>query len=59
MRMKAANIPLDESGRLLALHRLGLLDTPPTESLDRITRVAARTLDVPILLVSLVDSDRQ
>jgi diguanylate cyclase (GGDEF)-like protein/PAS domain S-box-containing protein len=43
----------------LALHRLGLLDTPPTDSLDRITRVAARALDVPILLVSLVDSDRQ
>ena len=57
--MKTANIPLDESERLLALHRLGLLDTPPTESLDRITRVAARTLDVPILLVSLLDSDRQ
>jgi GAF domain-containing protein len=57
--MKVAGIPLDESERLLALHRLGLLDTPPTDSLDRITRVAARALQVPILLVSLVDSDRQ
>jgi diguanylate cyclase (GGDEF)-like protein/PAS domain S-box-containing protein len=59
MPMKAANIPSDESERLLALHRLGLMDTAPTESLDRITGVAARTLDVPILLVTLLDSDRQ
>lgn len=48
-----------ESERLAALRCLGLLDTPPSESFDRITRLAAETLDVPIVLVSLIDEARQ
>ncbi|MDP3064581.1 MAG: PAS domain S-box protein [Chloroflexota bacterium] len=51
--------PPDEAKRLQALHELGILDTPPEERFDRITRLAKRLLDVPIALVSLVDSDRQ
>lgn len=50
---------VDEARRLAALHRAGLLDTPPSESFDRITRLACETLDVPIALVSLVDEARQ
>jgi diguanylate cyclase len=57
--MQPPAIPIDEADRLLALYRLRLLDTPPTESFDRITRIAAKILGVPILLVSLVDKDRQ
>jgi diguanylate cyclase (GGDEF)-like protein/PAS domain S-box-containing protein len=57
--MQAPPTPVDEPERLLALYRLGILDTEPTESLDRITRLAAAALRVPILLVSLVDLDRQ
>ncbi len=57
--MQAPGIPADEPARLLALYRLGLLDTAPSESFDRITHLAAEALDVPILLVSLVDSNRQ
>jgi GAF domain-containing protein len=44
---------------LAALARTGLLDSPPEEPFDRIARVAARRLDAPIALVSLVDRDRQ
>ena len=52
-------LPVDESERLDALRRLQILDTPPSENLDRIARLAARALRVPIVLVSLVDQDRQ
>ena len=48
-----------ELERLRALSATGLLDTPPEERFDRITRLAARYFDVPICLVSLVDQDRQ
>ena len=51
--------PLDDPGRLGALRRSGVLDTPPEEAFDRLTRLAAKTLHVPVALVSLVDVDRQ
>src|SRR5262245_40495961 len=52
-------IPADEARRLAALHGLGILDTPPEQRFDRITRLAQRLFDVPIVLVSLVDTNRQ
>ncbi|MEM7305874.1 MAG: sensor domain-containing diguanylate cyclase [Planctomycetota bacterium] len=36
-----------------------MLDTPPEERFDRITRLACRLFDVPMALVSLVDAERQ
>jgi PAS domain S-box-containing protein len=51
--------PVDEFERLSALCRLNLLDTPPDERFDRITRTAQRLFNVPIALVTLVDSNRQ
>lgn len=48
-----------EEARLRALHELGILDTPPDDRFDRLTRLARRLFDAPIALVSLVDSDRQ
>jgi signal transduction histidine kinase len=42
-----------------ALDETGLLDTLPEASFDRYTRLAARMLDVPVSLVSLVDDHRQ
>ncbi len=38
---------------------LGLLDTPSEESFDRLTRLSARLLSVPVSLVCLVAEDRQ
>lgn len=58
-RWISAQPPADESARLAALHGLGILDTPTEERFDRLTRIAAAALDVPVALVSLVDSDRQ
>ncbi|MFL6718164.1 MAG: PAS domain S-box protein, partial [Burkholderiaceae bacterium] len=48
-----------EELRLASLHAIGILDTPPEERIDRITRLAQRLFDVPIALVSLVDRNRQ
>ena len=52
-------VPHDETERLSALFDYAILDTPPEENFDRITRIASRMLKVPMCLVSLVDSDRQ
>ena len=48
-----------ESDRIKALRRLNILDSPPEERFDRLTRLARRLFDAPIALVSLVDSNRQ
>jgi len=48
-----------ERKRLEKLYALYLLDTPPDESFDRLTRLASRILKTPISLMSLVDVDRQ
>jgi len=53
-----ANAP-HELRRLQALRELQLLDTPPADAFDRITRMAARLFDLPVAAVSLTDSDRQ
>jgi GAF domain-containing protein len=52
-------IPPNEKDRLERLRQFGVLDTPPSEAFDRITRLASRLLKMPIALVSLVDADRQ
>ena len=48
-----------EEQRLAALREYDVLDTPPEESFDRITRLARRLLQAPIAAISLVDRDRQ
>lgn len=45
--------------RLSTLHDLGLLDTQAEEAFDRLARLAARLLQTPIALVTLVDANRQ
>lgn len=59
MIMSIASIPANEEQRLAALARYAILDTPPEESFDRIARIVAETIGVPIALVSLIDRDRQ
>ena len=48
-----------EDARLDALHQLKLLDTPPSEGFDRITRMASRIFGLPVAAISLTDRDRQ
>ena len=57
--MTPAPLPSDDEHRLQALHALLILDTPPEERFDRIVRFAADEFDVPIALISLIDSERQ
>jgi PAS domain S-box-containing protein len=49
---------LVDPGRLAVLRQTNLLDSPAEEAFDRIARLAARLLELPIVLVSLVDRDR-
>jgi EAL domain-containing protein (putative c-di-GMP-specific phosphodiesterase class I) len=49
----------NEEARLNALRDLQLLDTPPSESFDRLTRLASRLLSAPVSTISLTDGDRQ
>jgi serine/threonine protein kinase len=51
-------IPATEVERMNAVERYEILDTPPDGAFDRITGLAARLFDVPIAIVSIVDSDR-
>lgn len=48
-----------EAERLDALRKLELLDTPPSEAFDRITRMAAQLFKLPVAAVSLTDANRQ
>jgi formate hydrogenlyase transcriptional activator len=50
---------IQDAERLATLRRTALLDTPPEEAFDRLTRLATTFLRVPVALVSLVDRDRQ
>ena len=59
IRWQEAPVPADEDERITALHELGVLDTAPEERFDRHTDDVAAILDVPVALVSLVDTDRQ
>jgi GGDEF domain-containing protein len=57
--MEVPRQPPDEEARLNRLRSLGLLDSPPDERFDRITRLACRLFDVPQAAVMLVDADRE
>ncbi|PRY67415.1 serine/threonine protein kinase [Glaciihabitans tibetensis] len=53
-----ALIPVTEVQRMNAVERYEILDTPPDGAFDRITGLAARLFNVPIAIVSIVDTDR-
>ena len=57
--MKIPDTPIDEKSRIEALESLEILDSLPEETFDRITRLCCHVFDVPIALVSLVDTNRQ
>ena len=52
-------VPPDENARMEVLRALNILDTPPEERFDRLTRLARRVFHVPISTVTMVDSNRQ
>jgi len=56
---EAPKAVLRDPPRLVDLDATKLLDTPPEESFDRLTRLAAKILGTPVALMTLVDRDRQ
>ena len=50
---------ISEQQRQQALDAMEILDTPPDERVDRITRLAQELFDVPMVSVTLLDRDRQ
>jgi GAF domain-containing protein len=57
--MTPAPIPSDDDHRLQALRELLILDTPPEARFDRVVHFAAAEFDMPIVLVSMIDRNRQ
>ncbi len=57
-RAGAPGEPEDEEGRIAAVRRYDVLDSPPAGAFERITALAARLFDVPISIISIVDHDR-
>lgn len=51
--------PSQERERIRALRSYDILDTAPEIAFDNVTAMCAELLEVPIALVSLVDTDRQ
>ena len=50
---------VNEEARLNALRNLNLLDSAPSDSFDRLTRLASQLLAAPVSTISLTDRDRQ
>jgi signal transduction histidine kinase len=48
----------DDIKRIETLNKYDILDTPPEGTFDSIVKLASKLLDVPIAMVSLVDTDR-
>lgn len=53
------NQRLRDPDRLRTLRDTGLMDTPREEVFDRLCRLAAKILDVPLAIVSLVNDKKQ
>jgi len=57
--MRPHSAVLRDPARIAALHATGLLDSPREHAFDRLADLARRVLGAPVVLVSLVDVDRQ
>lgn len=56
---EACELRLDEAARMRALEHYQVLDTKPELQFDRIVALAKRVLNVPIVMISLLDHERQ
>jgi two-component system sensor histidine kinase/response regulator len=57
--VKIAPLPPNESQRLDALHRYGVLGSAPEAAFDELTRLAAQICGTPVSLITLLDDSRQ
>jgi PAS domain S-box-containing protein len=51
--------PNNEKGRLKALRRYDILDTPPEQAYDDLVALAAEITGAPVAFIALIDSKRQ
>jgi hypothetical protein len=51
--------PIRDPDRLRAVRAAHILGTPPEDSFDRLAGLAARVLNAPVALISIVDEERQ
>jgi diguanylate cyclase (GGDEF)-like protein len=51
-------LPKNEELRLAAIKHFDILDTPADGSFDRLTKLAGRVFNVPIAIITIVDTDR-
>lgn len=58
-RIDAANLLLNDPERLAALENTGLLNSRADEAFDRLAKLAAQILKVPLTIVSLVSEEKQ
>ncbi len=56
---EAAPSDSDEEKRLRVLAQYDVLDSPPAEAFDRITKLATHLFDVPIAMVNFIDRNDQ
>jgi signal transduction histidine kinase len=56
--MKSAEFPANEIQRLSAVKSYNILDSLPEEDYDNITELVASICDMPIALISFLDTDR-
>ena len=54
-----APLPADEPARLSALQAYQVLDSKPDPAYQDIVRIAGHIMQVPIVLISLIDAERQ
>ena len=59
MNVHMEQTDLEESERLDALYDYEVLDTQPEAAFDHLVALAARLMDVPVAMISLIDRDRQ
>ncbi len=57
--MLSAPFPANEQERLQELYQLEILDTPYEQEFDDLVQLASQICNVPISLISLIDTDRQ
>jgi len=57
-RLDPVSAAHDEEGRMRAVERYRILDTPEDGAFNRVAALAARVFSVPVAIVSVVDHDR-
>ncbi|HEY0777499.1 MAG TPA: PAS domain S-box protein [Gemmatirosa sp.] len=59
MSVTSPTVPLTHPGRLSAVRATGLLGNAPVAGLERVARLAARSLDAPVAQINLLTIDQQ